>query len=112
MHTTFRRARVPTTTGSTVTGPRIAEAILGLPDTGTGGHSTADTKSRRALTTTSMIATTGQVLLAGSHKIGTQVSIRVEVSAGRTAIKAVDSTKARHAILGGIKTRHRIVEMT
>jgi hypothetical protein len=52
-----------------------------------------------------MTVTTGKVLLAASNKTETEALTRVEISAGRTAIRPVVSTKARHAILGRIKTR-------
>ena len=65
----------------------------------------------RALTTASMTATADEVLLAATNKIETEASIRVEISAGWTAIRPVGSTKARRAILGRIKTRIRTAEM-
>ena len=65
--------------------------------------------SCRALTTASMTATTGKALLAASNKTKPEALTRAEISAGRTAIRTVDLTKARLAILGRIKTRIRTV---
>ena len=54
-----------------------------------------------------MTATTGKVLLAASNKTKPEALTEVEISAGRTTIRPADLTKARHAILGTIKTRIR-----
>jgi len=48
-------------------------------------------------------------LLAASKKTETEASTRVDISAGKTAIRPVVPAKARHAILGRIKTRIRTV---
>src|ERR1700720_1287816 len=105
MHPTSRQAQALTTPGLMAIGRKPTAAILGLPDTGTGSHSAAVTKLRRALTTASMTVTTGKTILAASNKIETEALTRVEISAGRTTIRPVVSTKARHAILGRIKNR-------
>jgi hypothetical protein len=76
---------------------------------GHGSHSAAVTKLRRALTTASTGETIGKVLLAASKNTETKALTRVEISAGRTAIRPVVLTKGRHAILGRIKTRIRPV---
>ena len=108
-HTTSRPVRALTTPGLTAIGRKTMVAIHGLPDTGTGSHSAAVTKLRHALTTASMTATTGEVLLAASNKTDTEALTKVEISTGKTAIRPEDLTKARRAILGRIKTRIRTV---
>jgi len=110
MRTTSRPVRDPTITGSTVIGHRTTVGIPGLPDTGTGSNSAAATKSRRTLTTGSMIAITGEALLEASTKSETVVLARVETAVGRTATKPAYSIKASRAILGGIRPRLRAVE--
>jgi hypothetical protein len=94
-----------------VIGRKTTGVIRGLPDTGTGSHSAAVIKLRRALITDSMTATTGVVLLAATNKTETEALTRAETSANRTAIRPVDLTKARRSILGRIKTRISIVAM-
>jgi len=89
-----------------VIGRRTTGGIPGLPDPGISSHSA----SRRPLTTGSTIAITGEALLTASAKSETAVLARVETSMGRNATKPVDSIKASHAMLGGVKPRIRTVE--
>src|SRR5258708_580883 len=88
MHPTFRHARALATPGLTATGRRTTAATRVYPDTGTDSPTRAATKLRRASTTASMTATTGEVLLA-TKKTETEVLTRVGACAGGMAIRTV-----------------------